>query len=1105
MALVNLYKAGAWHDFIETKEQWLGTEPFVLIIPEHQDKDYLAKAFGGSNYHEVFTIPELIEQYVKGVGKKGLISMHGLESILSSIIAESTVSYLKIENYKQGYVKALTDFTFHFRQSAATDLQTALADFNREGRFTWKEKDLLKIYAQCETKLGDYGFDLKSGLEALLQSTDAVTIYNRLGLNPNHRIVFFGFDFITPLEAELIFTVFQKAAGVVWLSCEDTAASEQAVRIHKSIGDLLERSKCMLTAQTFSPLDAANSFVTLANSLFPETPNIPGIKSGLHLFITKENNRFSEVVSIARQIKRLAAGGVPLAAIRIVAPLYDTYCSLIQEIFPEYGISFGLANGVPLLQLPLAVLIHHLVIQSVYASPYQLREKILSSPYVRFRMPIEPENLVKYQEYTGVAFLSEDQLKPFWKPGAQFQLDFDYTRNIWAKAYRKSRSAPETPPLEVIRQYFESLEWPDDQVKRDCLCQCLIQFYLLGQAEKALYAWQAQMSGMEFKAAVLELWDRFNIEANIQFSGCSIPDSSELRIQDRDRAVLQQIRVILTELETLLAALNPSAAAKFSLNELVRLFSRCMSEARFFPEASGGVTVQPATAGQYQKWDYTFIAGLVDGEFPGTDDFNFLQPRKEGLGLGYAYTSVDHARNRFYHQIRSTVRGLFLSLPLAHNGRRLPPSPFIREVEKCLSPNSATAIGPTNSGAIYSLREKCIVIGQKVDYHYDEALPLLAEFKKNDETLFAKVMPILRFDGLGLNAAALSEFDGIFDKSAPALGLLGEAVADIPFTPAVLERYAACPMRFFFDDILHLKTEPDYHPDLTGAGAFIRSVLQQYTAKACETGSIPNDAALFVKQFAEERLQQQYQDSADAFQMRFRKQFLAGLATGETGRPGLFSAFLTYEKEAPDLIRPYLANLGGQMALTDELAVQVTVDRVDLTKAGDYYLLFSYTTADTGSPGQIFRGLRFDLPLMILWFGNYAAENGLKIPLAGAGMYLVKNAKAIKRGGYFAISRIQATRRTGVSDLQPIFSGQREGFIAADDLKPALEKIKSHTLRLYSLMKQGVFHLPLCDAADQTCGNCSFGRLCRKDQLRLDRLRSNLRGDEDVNMVRKII
>ena len=1105
MASVNIYKAGAWHDFIETKTQWLGAEPFVLIIPEYEEKGHIAKAFRDTNNHGVFTISELIEHYVKGLGEKGLISMHGLESILSSIIAESAAPYLKIEKYKQGYVKALTDFIFNFRKSATMDLQTALENFKNEDRFTLKEKDLVKIYGECEAKLGDYGFDLKSGLEALVQSTGAATIHNHLGLNPADRILFFGFNFISPLEEEFIFTVFKNAAKVLWLSCEDAAAPEQAVRVQKSITDLLERSKNLVVEQSIPPLDSNNFFITLANTVFHLSPNITGMDPQLQLFIAKENNRFSEVVSIARQIKNLAANGVLLTAIRIVAPLYDTYCSLIQEIFPDYGIPFGLENGVPLLHLPLAAVIHNLVIQSVHSNSYLLREKIFSSPYVRFIMPIRPLNLVKYQEYTGVEIISEDELMLFLKPDTQYQLDFNYTRNIRTKAYRRIKPAPETPQLEVIKQYLDGLEWPNDQAKQSCLCQCLIQFYLLGQAEKGLYVWQAQMSGAEFKTAILELLSRFNIEANIKFSGCQTLYSHELQLQNRDLAVLKQIKGFLDELEMFLAPLSQSAVAKFSISELVRIFSRQMSEARLPMEASAGVTVQPADRGQYQKWDYTFIAGLVDGEFPRADDFNFLQPQKEGLSLGNAYTSVDHARNHFYHQIRSTAKVLFLSLPLSHNGRRLPPSPFIREIEKCLSPKISAAVGLTNPDEIYSLREKFIGIGKKVDYHYKEALPLLTGIKDSDETLFHNVTEILRFDGLGLNSMAFSEFDGIFGANAPVLNLLIKTIRKITFTPAVLERYAACPMRFFFDDILRLRTEPDYHPDLTEAGLLIRSVLKKYTKKACETGDIPDDAAIFIKELVTARLKEQYQDTADAFQVRFRKQFLAGLETQAAGRPGLFSAFLAYEKKAPDLIRPYLDNLGGTVTIGDELAIQVEIDRVDLTRAADYYLLFSYTTGDTGNPGKIFKGLRFDLPLLILSFSNYAAVKGLKIPIAGAGMYLVKNPKAIKRGGYFAISRIKTARQSSVSDAGPIFSGQREGFIANADLGPALKKIENQILRLYRLMKQGVFHLPLCSEAEQTCLNCSFGRVCRKDQLRLDRLRSNLWDDQGINIIKEII
>jgi len=1107
MVAVNIYKAGAWHEFIETRREWLGTEPFDVIIPEQANKSQVAAAFGDSNLQGVFTIPELIERYVKTLGKKGLISMHGLESILGSVIAESAVPYLKIKKYRQGYVKALTDFIFSFRKSAMVDLPNALADFKKEDQFTLKERDLIKIYGECEAKLRDYGHDLRSGLEALLQAANATTIQERIGLNPANRILFFGFNFISRLEEEFILAIFQNAAKTIWLYCEDDDASEQAVRIQKSIVNLLERAQeYRVTEQTIAPSGPDSFFGTLANTLFHSSPDKTGaLNPHSRLFITRENSRFSEVVSIARRIKDLNANGVSLNAIRIVTPSEDIYDALIREIFPDYGIPFNLENGIALLQLPLAALIHNLVIQHTQTTPYRLREKIFSSPYARFEIPIKPGDLVKYQKNAGVALISEEELRRFLQPDIRYRLDFNYIRNMRAKAYRKIKAGPETPQLEVVRKYLEGLEWANDQAKQNCLIRCLIQLYLLGRAEKELYVWQARMSGAEFKAAILELLRRFNIEANLKFAGHRLPNSAETRIQERDQAVFTQIIKFLDELEKFLAPLESTPAAKFSIGELARLFSRHLSEKRFFPEAVDGITVQSVATGQYQKWEYTFIAGLVDGEFPGTEGFNFLQPQKEGLSLGHAYTSVDHARNQFYHLILCTTETLFLSLPLSHNGRRLPPSPFIREVEKSLSPNNAAAVEPTDSATIYSSREKYIAIGKTVDNHYDAALPLLAELKNNSETLFTKITAILRFDGLALNAVAFSEFDGIFGANGSVLDLLGAAIGEITFTPTVLERYAACPLRFFLDDILHLKTEPDYHPDQTETGIFVLSALRKFTEKICETDISFEAAASFLKEFAAARWRELFQGSADAFQMRFHKQFLNGLAPEETGRPGLFAAFLTYEKEAPDLIRPSLANLGGTVAIGNELKIQVALDRVDLTRAADYYLIFSYTTQDTGNPGGILKGLRFDLPLMILLFSNYAAENGLKIPVAGAGMYSVRSPKAIKRGGYFAVSRVQAARQANVSDRQPIFSGQREGFIAAEDLTSTLKKIEDRILRLYRLMKDGVFHLPLCGEAEQSCFNCSFGRICRKDQLRLDRLRSRMTDQEKINNIEEII
>ncbi len=44
----------------------------------------------------ILTIPELIERYVKSLGKAGLVSIHGLQSLVSSILSAGDVSYFNI-------------------------------------------------------------------------------------------------------------------------------------------------------------------------------------------------------------------------------------------------------------------------------------------------------------------------------------------------------------------------------------------------------------------------------------------------------------------------------------------------------------------------------------------------------------------------------------------------------------------------------------------------------------------------------------------------------------------------------------------------------------------------------------------------------------------------------------------------------------------------------------------------------------------------------------------------------------------------------------------------------------------------------------------------
>ncbi len=1135
MAQVEIYRAGAWFELLACKERRPGSGPAVIIIPSGEEKRAAAAIFPGVESGAVVTIPELIERYVKIKGRAGLISRHGLESVLSAIISQSSTAYLNMERYRQGYVKALTDFLYDFRSSTLEGLQEAISIL-KSGRLTDREKELVRLEAACRQKLGEIGFDLRSGLEELIHHSKAAgfDFNGSLRLPGRGELIFWGFDTLTSLEARFIELAFEKGRRVVFLHCAEGRASEQALRVQKNVNTLLKQ-KAVPPAECITAPGPKNYYSILAASLFqPSLEQLPpgdaegAGKEGVEQpVLLKANDRFSEMVAIARRIRELAGKGVSFDRIRIAAPAYDLYAAIIRELFPGYGIPFTLEEGRPLLEFPLAALINNIVLQSTSANPYTLREKIFSSPYVSYESEVTAADLAEYQATAGVELLAPADLRKQLEPGGRFRLDYEAINALRRAAYRVVQPAAGTHPLILFKSYFDIA---GNEAERPAVrLQALLQSYLLAGAERELSPWRSHMSVSEFKEALHMLLRRFRIAVS---GSAASPFPQGQSVGGREKSVLEQIELILERLEAVSAPLEQAPAGSFPLADLVRIFTRLMLEARLFAPsgeegaASPGVfplSVQRVDRGQYRRWDYTFICGLVDGEFPPAEEFNFLQPRKDGLFPGRIYTGVDLARHHFYLLIGSTARGLYLSCPRSYNGRRLPPSPLLKEMEKLLprpaagsAPGRGAAAEAAGGAPLYSRREKLLALAEKVDSGYAGVAPLLKELRREEKLFFDHVAAVMRFDGLTSDANVLSEFDGLFNPGGPAIPLLEGPLQGINYTAEVLERYAACPLRFFFDDILGLKKEPDYDPDSTGGGAAICAILKEYTAAICAAEKVPDsEVAVLLRGLAARHFEmQETAAGADLFQLRFRRQLTAGLKGEEERRPGLFHAFLKYEAEGPDLIQPWRANLSGEVELSEAFTVAVEIDRVDLAPWSGDYILYRYTTAP-GDPRRIVRGLRFDLPLMLMLFADYASRelpaaaaagpgSGCSRPAAGAGLYLVKSPQQLQRRSYMVTDHLVAPRRHLVSKERPIFSGQRHGLIEQEHFAGAIESIADHIRRLHRLMKKGVFHPPLCKEREQSCANCTFSRLCRKDQARLDSLCLALHGAEEINLIKEL-
>jgi ATP-dependent helicase/DNAse subunit B len=188
------------------------------------------------------------------------------------------------------------------------------------------------------------------------------------------------------------------------------------------------------------------------------------------------------------------------------------------------------------------------------------------------------------------------------------------------------------------------------------------------------------------------------------------------------------------------------------------------------------------------------------------------------------------------------------------------------------------------------------------------------------------------------------------------------------------------------------------------------------------------------------------------------------------------------------------------------IPIDIEIERVDVTSNGEFLVIFNYSTADHGDVEKIGKGLRFKLPVQILALRQYLESSADKNKtVAGAGVYLVKGHRNIKRGGYFALKDLQANREDKVSDETPIFSGQRKyGFLPAANFEQELQTVRQRISHIVDLIHRGRFHLPICSVKDQICPNCHFSRICRKEQLRLDKLYSQVDEKETYKPLRRV-
>jgi ATP-dependent helicase/nuclease subunit B len=778
-----------------------------------------------------------------------------------------------------------------------------------------------------------------------------------------------------------------------------------------------------------------------------------GDSAGLHLI--EAPGAIGEARLVARQVRTLLAGGVPLDCIIVTARRLDPPAvELLREVFDEYAIPHDAAGADPL--------------SRVGAVAFLLRAWRLADE----GWPFAPV----------AAVLRSSYFHPAWP---EVQADPE----VPAKAEALLRMLGETRGREA---YLAAVrEWehtPPDPLEDE-------------QAEEPLRKRKQRLASRcrPFLERFFRAWDRLKpagtAESFANWLKAFADDIGLSRTAKADPADADGLARFWRELDRW-ARSEAGGGARRPVR--VERFARVLAAVGAVPcrgrspRGAGRVRLLPAEASAGLDCDYLFLTGLGEGSWPDLsgpesllDDAERERLRKAGFGLPDPAARLGAEQLLFLELVSAPRRGLFLSYPAVdEQGQPLLPSSFLREVKACFLDGSI----PTTRRRMpiegyfdqepLSGAELRVQYAAKPTHSNGWALPtdLLANLERAAEVARAR-----------FGARAFGPYDGELRHPAVTAELARRFGPDRVLSPTALEAYVACPFRFWLEHVLRLEVleDPAEQVEHTRRGAAFHRALARFhrwvneaVPHALDDPELPEGVTEHLRRRVEEAVEE-YAARAPSVAgrelWRLEGQRLVRSAARYRGHWQVFRKPWREKGAAP---RPFafeadfgVPGEGVPEALTirvGEVEVRVggRIDRIDVTEVGESlgFWVIDYKTgrAANYSAAQVERFEKLQLPLYALAVERVLFRGRPARPL-GLAYWLVTD--------------------TGPRPMLP--SGKRALLAWLTDpgrWARFREQLEAWVAALVSHIRAGDF--PLAPRSEHCTDTCRFGPVCRISQSR---------------------
>lgn len=735
-----------------------------------------------------------------------------------------------------------------------------------------------------------------------------------------------------------------------------------------------------------------------------------------------------EIEIIAKELKNLLIKeNIPVEKICLAFNKISDHSKIVRDVFPEFGLPFNLTDRFALSESPPVISIINLLEIADNNFYYKNIFRALSGKWINIEQ-IDLSNLLRVASNLKIIFGYKTWIEKIDNAIEELKLgeDRDYDSMLPAHYYERAK---------------------EDIKKLEKLLKPFIK-------ENTIRDFWGQLQNLLLELQIVQ----------------RILNDQTIYTERNVRAVTEFLKTLKEIFELLEIEYNKDS--KFPLSFYLKNIKSALQFTRYNvrEKINAGVLVTSINEIRGLKFDYLFIGGLTDGEFP-----TRYQPEIffSGSFKKNEYKHVLEERYHFYQALCTVNKKLYLTYPTNDEKKEFTTSTFVNDLSKVLEIKNINA--DTYNDYIYSKMELLRKI-DKSSIESNETKKLLEKLFKDPE----KLINDFEIDELRLtDPFAESEYTGNIQTSLSAEAKLKlEEEKNKKFSASQLELYAKCPFQYFLKRILKIDTVPEPTEEIEAfeLGSLIHSILYEFYKNISEQNiTVQNcDEKMFAKlqkmifKIAEEKSERIQFNSPFTF---FEREKIFGI-DGNRNHSILYK-FLEAERNNKDGFIPsfFETEFGNENnTISDvtagDIKLRGKIDRIDIDNAKANFKVIDYKLGGR-KPGkeELTDGISLQLPLYIYASKKLLdAEFGKNLQPASADIYSLKIS-----GTDFGRKQIHILRSNKPGEEEIINSN-------VELINIFLEFVP----RYVDNISKGVFNLStLKDRENKICRFCDFKSICR--------------------------